>query len=229
MKKRFRMLAAVVAAFMLMSAVLAGCGGGSAGPTAEDAAKYVQAVLDLMCTGEYDTSVTFADVEEGKELELRNSMIDEIVDPYTEELGLSEDVKARFKDYVANAFAKCRYTVGEATEAEGPDGEKGFDVPVTIEPLKIFDGLSETLEEEIMNLTTDVDKLSSMTEEELYEEIFDALFKVLNENLEDPQYGDPQEVVVHYGLLDEEKKMYGVDEEAGQELGSKLFYTEGLE
>ena len=37
-------------------------------PTAEDARAYVQAVLDIMCTGDYDHSVELSDIPEGDQI-----------------------------------------------------------------------------------------------------------------------------------------------------------------
>lgn len=226
MKKHCRVLAVLAAAGLFLTAVLSGCG--KSGPTAADAQKYVQAVLDLMCTGEYDRSVKFADVEEGKELEMRDQMIDEMLSSISEEAGLGEAQQARFREFIQNAFAKCRYTVGEPVQT-GESKDAGFDVPVSIEPLQIFAGASESLEKEMEALTSDTEKLMSMSQEEMVGLVFDALFEILDKNLETPQYGPAQEVVVHYGILDEENKMYGLDEAAGSSLGEKLFSMEGLE
>jgi len=226
MKKRFRLLAAVLAAVITCSVLLSGCG--KSAPTATDAQKYVQAVLDLMCTGDYDKSVKFADVEEGKELEMRDQMIDEMLASVSQDAGFGEDIQARFREFIVKAFASCKYTVGEPVKTDD-SGKTGYDVPVTIEPLKIFAGASESLEAEMTELTSDTEKLMEMTEDEMYGVIFDALFKVLDGNLENPQYGAGEEIVVHYGLLDEKENLYGLDEEAGSRLGEKLFSMEGLE
>ena len=63
MKKHFRIIAALLASVMLMGLMLSGCG--KAEPTVEDAKKYVDSTVKLLCTGEYDKSVKFSDIEEG--------------------------------------------------------------------------------------------------------------------------------------------------------------------
>jgi hypothetical protein len=109
---------------MLMLA-LAGCG--QAKPTAEDAKAYVQATLDLLCTGDYDHSVDLAD------------------------------------DFLA------------------------------------------------------------LTADEQQDIVLRALSEFLIGKLDTPTYGDPTEVVLHYGLLDEENNIYGCDEDQGELFGSKAF------
>ena len=107
MKKHFGIIAAVLASVMLLTASLTGCG--SSGPTEEDAQKYVQAILDLMCTGEYDKSVKFANIEEGAEMDMRESLIDNIVEEYTQETNLGQEAKIQMRDFLVESFSKCRY------------------------------------------------------------------------------------------------------------------------
>ena len=47
--------------------------------------------------------------------------------------------------------------------------------------------------------------------------------EIIRENLEEPEYGEPQDVVVHYGLIDEQNNIWGVSEEEGEKLGAILF------
>ena len=215
-------LCAVVICAMLMT----GCG--KEVPKETDAQKYVQAVLDLMCTGEYDQSVSFSDIEDGTELELRDQMIDEMLSSISEESGLDEAVQERFRDFIVKAFSCCKYTVKDAVETDD-NGNTGFDVTVSIKPLMLFSGTSAALETEMENLTSDMDKLMSISEEEMSQLIFDTLFNVLDGNLENPKYGKSKTVIVHYGLLDEENNLYGLSEEDGSILGENLFSMEGLE
>lgn len=226
MKKRFRILALILSAVMAMAAALSGCG--SSAPTDTDAKKYVQAVIDLICLGEYDKSVDFADLEDGKELEMREEMIDEMLDSFTGEITLDDETKKEFKDCILRAFSCCKYTVGEAVKTDD-DGSTGYDVTVSIEPLRVFDGANEAMEAEIEELTGDVDKLMNMTEEEMNAQVFEAVFEKLNKNLEEPAYDAAKEIVVHYGLMNEETNAYGISYEDGQKIGESLFSLDGVE
>lgn len=222
MKHLYRTAAALLAAAVLMTALLTGCG--QSGPTEKDAEKYVKAVLDLMCTGDYDHSVSFSDIEEGSEQKSRDEMIDSIVASVSEDSGLSEDQSTQFRDFISRAFSACRYSVKGVQETE--DG--GFDVTVSIEPLMVFNGVQTALKEEVAKMTEDTDSAITMTEEEQSAMLTDALFRVLDQNLENPQYAPAEEVVVHYGVLNNTDGLYGIDEDAGNLLGQKLFSAEGM-
>lgn len=183
-------------------------------PTAEDARAYVQAVLDIMCTGDYDHSVELSDIPEGEEAQLRDSTIESAVESIASDAGLSEEVKADFTDVMRVAFSKARYTVGEAVPTE--DG--GYDVTVTIEPLKMYAGATDKLQEKIT-----ADEIAGLSEEEANNLIYSKVIEIVRENLEEPEYGEPQDVIVHYGIIDEQNNLWGVSEEEGEKLGALLF------
>ena len=183
-------------------------------PTAEDARAYVQAVLDIMCTGDYDHSVELSDIPEGEEAQLRDSTIESAVESIASDAGLSEEVKADFTDVMRVAFSKAKYTVGEAVPTE--DG--GYDVTVTIEPLKMYAGAADKLPERVSQ-----DELAGLSEEEANNLIYSKVIEIVRENLEEPEYGEPQDIIVHYGIIDEQNNLWGVSEEEGEKLGALLF------
>ena len=183
-------------------------------PTAEDARAYVQAVLDIMCTGDYDHSVELSDIPEGEEAQLRDSTIESAVESIASDAGLSEEVKADFTDVMRVAFSKAKYTVGEAVPTE--DG--GYDVTVTIEPLKMYAGATDKLQEKIT-----ADEIAGLSEEEANNLIYSKVIEIVRENLEEPEYGEPQDIIVHYGIIDEQNNLWGVSEEEGEKLGALLF------
>lgn len=214
MKKKI----AIVLAMLLTLTSLTGCLG-SDEPTAEDASAYVQAVLDLMCTGDYDHSVELSDVEEGKESEIRDELIqDAMEDAGADDDSLSEEELAKYTEIMTKAMELADYTVGEVAETE--DG--GFDVTVSIRPLDIFNSIEEKLDSKI---DEDYDRLVQLSDEELETEIMNMMFDILEENLESPVYTSAQEVTVRYGLLDEEENLYGISDEDGEKLGEMLFYV----
>ena len=183
-------------------------------PTAEDARAYVQAVLDIMCTGDYDHSVELSDIPEGEEAQLRDSTIESAVESIASDAGLSEEVKADFTDVMRVAFSKAKYTVGEAIPTE--DG--GYDVTVTIEPLEMYAGAADKLPERVSQ-----DELAGLSEEEANNLIYSKVIEIVRENLEEPEYGEPQDIIVHYGIIDEQNNLWGVSEEEGEKLGALLF------
>ena len=183
-------------------------------PTAEDARAYVQAVLDIMCTGDYDHSVELSDIPEGEEAQLRDSTIASAVAVIASDSGLNEEVQGEFTEVMGEAFSKSKYTVGEAVPTE--DG--GYDVTVTIEPLKLYKGAEAKLKEKVTE-----DDVKGLSDEERNNLVFSKIAEILHENLEEPEYGEPQDVVVHYGIIDEQNNLWGVSEEEGEKLGALLF------
>ena len=224
MKRIYRTASALLTAALLMTMLLTGCGETSSSSIKNDAENYVKAVLDLMCTGTYDHSVTFGDVASGREQDSRDEMIAGIVSSIAKDNDLNEEQRARLEDCLTRAFSACRYTIKDVRESE--DG--GCDVTVSIEPLKVFEGISDSLNSKVAELTGDGEAMIAMTPEEQTAALAEVLLSQLDQNLENPQYGPAEEVIVHYGLLQGSEDRYGIDENAGKTLGEKLFSSEGL-
>lgn len=216
MRTGFKRLLVMMLTAVLAISMLAGC---SSKPKASDAQAYVQAVLDMLCTGDYDHSSTkLVDIEEGTETEVRDTMVQQMIDSISGEANLSDEVKAQFTDLMLDAFSKAKYTVGDAVEADD-----GFDVTVTIEPLRLYAGIGDDFEAEVQKRAMeDIDKISSMSDDEQTNYIMGIMIEMLKDGLKDPQYAEAEEVTVHYGVLDEEGN-YGCSSEEGQKLGEKIF------
>ena len=223
MKKGAGRLFPILLMVVLVIAMLTGCGPKK--PAPEDAQAYVKAVLDLMCTGDYDHSVDLADIEEGKESEVRDNLIGEMMTEIGSESNLHEEVTAAFNDFRMKAMEKAKYTVGDATATE----DDGYDVTVSIEPLQIFTGIDEELNDVLEErVASESDKILAMSEEEQTNYVMEIVIELLNKKIEDPQYDPAEEVVVYYGPMEGQKGVYGCTEAEGEKLGSKLFSTAGL-
>ena len=223
MKKGLRNLSLLVLMLVMAAAVLTGCGPKK--PAPEDAQAYVKAVLDLMCTGDYDHSVDLADIEEGKESELRDNLINEMMTEIGSESNLNDEVTASFRDFMISALEKAKYTVEDAAATD----DDGYDVTVSIEPLQIFTGIDEELNDVLEErVAAESDKILAMSEEEQTNYVMAIVIELLNKNLEDPKYDPAEEVVVHYGPMEGQKGVYGCTEAEGEKLGSKLFSSSGL-
>lgn len=223
MKKEIKHLLTAILMLVLAVSMLTGC---SAKPKPEDAQMYVKAVLDVICTGDYDHSVTLADVEEGKETEFRDQMIDESLSALTGEADLSDEIKDEYKQIMIDALALAKYNVGDAKSTE--DG--GYDVTVSIEPFRLYDSFNdnfeETLTEKVMEDTVDV---LAMSDDEKRDYVMKVIMELLKGNIDDPKYDKAEDVTVHYGPIDEDTKVYGCTAEEGKKLGDKLFSLEGLQ
>ena len=221
--KKLRHLSLIILMMLITVSMLAGCGPKK--PAPEEAQSYVKAVIDLMCTGDYDHSVVLADIEEGKETEIRDALIDEMMSAFGAESNLTDEVVASFKDFMVSALAKTKYAVGDAVETE--DG--GYDVTVTIEPLQIFTGIDEELNAVLeRKVAEEPDRILAMSQDEQTNYVMEILIELLNNKLKDPQYDPPEEVVVHYGILEGQEGAYGCEESEGEKLGSKLFSASGM-
>lgn len=214
---------AIVLSLVLTMAMLSGC---SSKPSPEDAQAYVKAVLDVICLGDYDHSVNLADIEDGSETEIRDQLVDEALESFGSDSGISDKTKESFKDTILKAFSMAKYTVGDAVATD--DG--GYDVTVSIEALQLFKGFGENFETALQERAMqDIDKIMNMSEAEQTDYVMGIVIEMMNENLDDPQYDTAEEVIVHYGLLDEDQKMYGCTQEEGQKVGEKLFSLEGAQ
>ena len=223
MKKGLKKLLLIAFMTVMTAALLAGCGPKK--PAPEEAQAYVKAVLDLMCTGDYDHEVNLADIEEGKESETRDAVVDQMIAEIGSQQNLNDEVKSSFRELMLAAVGKAKYTVGEAVETE--DG--GYDVTVTLEPLQLFTGISEELDAVLEErVAAEADKILAMSEDEQTNYVMEILIELLNKKIEDPQYDDAEDVVVHYGPMEGQENVYGCTEAEGEKLGSKLFSTSGM-
>lgn len=185
----------------------------SATPTAEDARAYVKAFLDLICTGDYDHSVNMIDIDPGEE----SAIVEEGLALAASEMGMSEELQSDFIDVLKAAFSKCKYTVGDSV----PTDDGGYDVTVSIEPLNVYYGGEKKIEEKASEKTAGLD-IDNMPDEDKNNLAFSILIEIIRENLEEPVYSEPKEVIVHYGLLDEANNVYGLSEEEGKKLAEAL-------
>ncbi len=223
MGKGLRRFSFIMLMLVMTAAMLAGCGPKK--PAPEDAQAYVKAVLDLMCTGDYDHSIKLADIEEGKESETRDTLVSEMMSQFGAESNLNDEVTDAFRDFMIKALEKAKYSVGEATPTE--DG--GYDVTVSIEPLQIFTGIEDELNDELEErVASEADAIIAMSEDEQTNYVMGILIELLNRKLEDPEYDPAEEVVVHYGQLEGQEGAYGCSAGEGEKLGSKLFSASGM-
>lgn len=252
MKNKLRLTAVLLTIVLLSASVLTGCGNNSTGdneqkdvieeekqgtpsseetglveeapqpqadspssatPTAEDARAYVKAFLDLMCTGDYDHSVNMIDIDPGEE----SAIIDEGLATVASNMGMSEELQGDFITVLKAAFSKCKYTVGGAVPTE--DG--GYDVTVTVDPLKVYTVSEEKMLEKLSEKAVGLN-VNNMSDEDKNNLIYSILIEIIQDNLKEPTYGETQEVVVHFGIIDEANSIYGLSENDGEKLANVL-------
>lgn len=160
-----------------------------------DASGYTQAVLDAATKAEFD-----------KYIELTNSTAedaqaeyDEVLESFLAEfeaVSISDELLANYKQLFVDLLAKTKYTVGEAEK----DG-KTFLVPLTIEPLIIYEGFNAEVEqataafqEEVMAEYNESGEMPS--DEEIYERSFQLIYDIMSARLASATYGEPQTITI---------------------------------
>lgn len=160
-----------------------------------DASGYTKAVLDAATKAEFD-----------KYIELTNSTAedaqaeyDEVLESFLaefENLSISDELLADYKQLFIDLLAKTKYTVGEA-EKDGKD----FLVPLTIEPLIIYEGFNAEVEEATAAFQEEVlaeysESGEMPSDEEIYERSFQIVYDIMSARLASATYGEPQTITV---------------------------------
>ena len=201
-----------LALLLSLAAMLAGCGGGM---TAEDAKEYVQAVLDASYKGEFDSYMELTDSTEEEARSMYEGNVDATMATVGfEEMGISEDMQADYRQLFLDLAKQAKYTLGEATEIEN-----GYEIEVTIEP---FIGMND-LENELTNiLMQDLAAAAEIpTEEELNQMTMQTLYDLLSEKVASPEYGEAQTMTVR--VTADSDNVYSIPEEDTTALDSAMF------
>lgn len=216
MKTKKKLLVLLLAAAML---AISAC----KGLTPDDAKTYVQSVLDASYKADFAEYTKQTDSTE----EEAQALYDENMDTIMEmggfnDAGLSEELTANYRQLFQDMLAKAKYEVGEAAEDE--DGN--FTVQVSAEPFAGFDGLEDevmaAVEAEFANIT-DISQFPS--DEEINEMVFQMMYDILVERMEDPAYGEAQTVELHVELAD---NVYSVNEDDLTALDGILFPSDNF-
>lgn len=160
-----------------------------------DAAGYTQAVLDAATKAEFDKYVELTN----STAEDAQAEYDEVLESFLaefESLSISDELLGKYKQLFIDLLAKTKYSVGEAEK----DGDS-FIVPLTIEPLLIYDGFDEEVEEasnafyeEIQAEAQESGEVPS--EDEIYERVYQLMYDILDARVASATYGEPQTITV---------------------------------
>ncbi len=202
MKKR------VTALSVLLILVITACLSGCSKPEKFDASGYVKSVLDTSFKGEYTEYMKFTESTEEEAKAQYQSVIDNNMEAFSE-AGISEELQDKYRQFFTDLYKAGKYEVGEATEVEG-----GFEVEVSSEPIKIFDGIDEDItkisDDYIAELTQLVQDGGEVPGEDVInEEVYKRIYDVLDQRLQNIQYGDSTSMIVHVEL-NEDTKLYEI-------------------
>lgn len=160
-----------------------------------DAAGYTQAVLDAATKAEFDKYIELTESTP----EDAQAEYDEVLESFLAEfeaVSISDELLEKYKQLFIDLLAKTKYSVGEA-EKEG----KTFLVPLTIEPLMIYEGFDDEVEEKSAafyeELQAEVQESGETpSEEEIYERSFQLVYDILSERVASATYGEPQTITI---------------------------------
>lgn len=208
---RFLRAALALSLCLALCLCLTGCFGR---PSAQEAETYVTTLMSGLCgTLPADT----ADESAAEAEALRTQLIDEVIAGFRGQgAALDEETEALIRTTLTSALAACRFTVGDAVKSGG-----GYDVPVTVSPLKLFQVDMAAVEEEaIRQLSQDPDLLT-MSQSQVSNKVFRIMLAMIADNLDNPQYGEDVTATVRYERQDDGE--YGITQDSGAAIGRILF------
>lgn len=208
---RFLRAALALSLCLALCLCLTGCFGR---PSAQEAETYVTTLMSGLCgTLPADT----ADESAAEAEALRTQLIDEVIAGFRGQgAALDEETEALIRTTLTAALAACRFTVGDAVKSGG-----GYDIPVTVSPLKLFQVDMAAVEEEaIRQLSQDPDLLT-MSQSQVSNKVFRIMLAMIADNLDNPQYGEDVTATVRYERQDDGE--YGITQDSGAAIGRILF------
>ena len=210
-KKWLRWGIMMVASLFLFGA----CGGGT-----YDASGYVKSMMDAQTKGELDEYVELTESTQKEAEELYKGNIDAQMEGL-EGMGLSDELSDNYRELFVKVFKNSKYEVGEAEEGD----DESFTVPVTVETFQLFDGVEDELatyqEQMITDLTAQISETGEMPDEaEITEDVFQHMYDLLSERVENPTYGEKTTFDVE--VTKNADGIYEADESTMEEIGRKL-------
>lgn len=185
--------------------------------TETDAQKYVKAILDLIMTGTYDESVTFADIDEDWDAEIiLRERIEVLIDTLFDQPDwMTEETRNTLASALMKGLKKAEYEVGIGVKAE-----YGYDVPVVIKRVDLDVALSNEIGAATERIMDDPD-FPSMSKTEIYNRILKDAGERFSSWLDDPEYLPPVTINVRFAELVE--GLFGLVGEDGTKLAAALF------
>ena len=195
--------------------ILTACGG----LTEEDAQSYVQSVLDASYKGEFEAYMEETGSTKEEAEEMFNKNVEETLsEAGFNDFGLEDEMMDNYKDLFIDIAKLANYEITNVSKND--DGD--FIIEVTAKPLDFMSGI----EEEVTTILTD--ELMKMTEfpsdEELLKMTFDHMYGLIEEKLENPEYGDAATVVLRLEVNEDNE--YQINEDDFVTLDNALYVSE---
>ena len=184
MKKKCMLTLILSVAVML----LGGCGSMSA----EDATLYTQSILDARYKGEFKEYIEQTESTEEEAQEIYDASLDVIMaESGFEELGISDELEANYRQLFQDMLQSAKYEVGEAKEEE----DDSYTLDVKVCAFTAFEGVTEETEAWLTEQYADATEVP--TQEELNEQFLQKMYELMAARLADPSYGEEQIITIH--------------------------------
>lgn len=206
----------------VMALTMAGCG------KKFDPAAYVKASMDLVTRHDVDQYMKVTGAKKDEAEELYQDSLEELdqVASLMGTAGFPEELNESYVALIKKALEKTKYTVVEAKEKDG-----NFSVEVEVEPIMMFDGVQESLTQELTSYMEEVQEdinngAEAPDEDEIMEKVYTMMIEILDKNLETAGYADKKTVTANINKNSDGK--YEIDEDSFVKLGASLIDYEGF-
>lgn len=195
----------------MLALLTAGCG-----LNEKSAENYVKELLDYSTGRQTSTKIFDAEIKEEFRTGI-NEALEELTDTYLEEgEELSSELKTRLADATIEALKNVRYTVGSAKKTED-----GFEVPITVEPLLLYDKLEDNFNHEFAEFISGFSDEDDFKLNDYMVLFMETMVDTTKESSQNPQYGEPVEFVFPLIVVDNQLEVKD-EEKTAEALGVKL-------
>ena len=213
MKSMKKVIATGLATIMMIG-TLTGCG------KSFDAAQYVTSCLDLITKGETKNYVKTTGRSEEEAQQDYDDNIDAMIDAMGT-TGLSDELTDGYREMYKNLYKNSKYKV---TGAEKMKDEDGYTVTIEIEQMTgFFTGVQDKLMEQATEYANSAD--AATTSDEVNEIVYQMMLDLLNENMSNITYNDPQTVTID---VIGEDGVYSITEDGYQAIDAALLDTSDM-
>ena len=204
----------VLAILLLMAMMVTTCACGQQADPKEG----VDALMTMMTQGDVTKYCAFTGESEEEAQKEYQEMLDSIKSSLST-FDVSEETKTKVTEAFAAVLKKAKYTVNDAEKTDD-----GYDVKVDIEPIT---GLYEKMTEKMQKELESAYASGEVTQDNMYDWVFDKMAGWMTEDLDSLTYGDPQSVTVH---ITKDGNKFKIEDEynTGMEIGKLLIDQSGI-
>lgn len=192
-----------------------------------DASRYVKGCLDASTKGVFEDYIATTNQTEEQAKKEYEDRIDSDLKSIAGAVNLDEKQQEEWKNLFKGIYGKYKYEVGEATKGEN----MSFTVPVKVSRLQIFNAALEEAQkksEDDMKKMLKKNKNKTPSNDEIMQIYFDNMKTVLQEKLENPEYGAEETVNVTV-KLNQSTNEYEVDDTSVNNLFAALDDSDSMQ